>query len=307
MAASLKGAAMARVAVVGVGAIGAALAGFLETAGGHTITLCTRRPLNALTVKMPEGMVRVHARNLTDSTHAEPVDWVLVATKVYDSESTAHWFPALCAEGARVAIVQNGVEHREHFQTYVSAGRLLPVVIDCPVERTEDGDVRVRGAARMLVEEGQLGQDFADLFAGTKVASSRANVELTGDFITAMWWKLCVNSVGALSALALKPCSVLWGEAMSRVLVKMADESAAVARAEGARLSDSLGEEVLAHYKKYPADSVNSLLADRLAGRRMEWDARNAVIVRKGEKHGIATPLNRMAAALLEAAEGAAL
>jgi 2-dehydropantoate 2-reductase len=46
---------------------------------------------------------------------------------------------------------------------------------------------------------------------------------------------------------------------------------------------------------------VNSLLADRIAGRRMETDARNGVIVRLGEKHGIATPLNRMAVAVLEA------
>jgi 2-dehydropantoate 2-reductase len=31
----------------------------------------------------------------------------------------------------------------------------------------------------------------------------------------------------------------------------------------------------------------------------MEIDARNGVIVRLGEKHGIETPLNRMAAAVL--------
>jgi 2-dehydropantoate 2-reductase len=44
------------------------------------------------------------------------------------------------------------------------------------------------------------------------------------------------------------------------------------------------------------------MLADRLAGRPMEIDARNGVIVRLGEKHGIATPLNRMAAGVLEQA-----
>ena len=37
-------------------------------------------------------------------------------------------------------------------------------------------------------------------------------------------------------------------------------------------------------------------LGDRLAGRPMEWDARNGVIARLSEKHGIATPLNGMAA-----------
>ena len=50
-----------------------------------------------------------------------------------------------------------------------------------------------------------------------------------------------------------------------------------------------------------PADSVNSLLADRLAGRPMEWDARNGVIVRLGAIHGVPTPVNAMASTLLAA------
>jgi 2-dehydropantoate 2-reductase len=79
----------------------------------------------------------------------------------------------------------------------------------------------------------------------------------------------------------------------------------AVGRAEGAALSDTLGEEILSYYRGAAPDAVNSLLADRLAGRRMETDARNGAIVRKGEKHGIPTPLNRMAVTLLEAQQPA--
>lgn len=41
---------MARVAVVGVGAIGGVVAALLEASGQHEITLCTRRPLDGLTV-----------------------------------------------------------------------------------------------------------------------------------------------------------------------------------------------------------------------------------------------------------------
>ena len=287
---------MARVAVVGVGAIGGTLAGLLETAGGHEITLCTRRPRAQLTVEWPQGTTRVNARNATAPGEAAAVDWVIVATKTYDAAGAAEWLPALCAQGAPVAVVQNGVEHRQRFAPYVDAERLLPVVIDCPVERTADGSVRVRGAALMKVEDGPLARTFAGLFAG-----SAARMELVEDFTTAAWWKLCVNSVGALNAMTLKPASVIWGEAMSRVAREIVEECVAVGRAEGARLDDGMGELVLEHYRRLPADSVNSLLADRLAGRRMETDARNGAIVRKGEKHGIATPLNRMAVAVLEA------
>jgi 2-dehydropantoate 2-reductase len=240
--------------------------------------------------------VHVNAHNATDPASAEPVDWVIVATKTYDAEGAAAWFPALCAQHAPVAIVQNGVEHRERFAPWIDEQHLLPVVIDCPVERKSDGAVNVRGGTLMKVEDAPLGRDFAGLFTGTT-----AKVQLVENFATAAWWKLCINSVGALNALTLKPAGVLWGDAMSRLAREMVAECAAVGRAEGALLEDDIADQVMKLYRAQPADSVNSLLADRLAGRKMEIDARNGAIVRKGEKHGIATPLNRMAVTLLNA------
>lgn len=287
---------MARVAIVGVGAIGGALAGLLASAGRHELTLCARRQLASLTVHTPGGDVHVPAQNLSDPTAAKPVDWVIVATKAYDAAGAAAWFPALCANGAPVAIVQNGVEHRERFQPWLSSDSLLPVVIDCPVERRGDGDILVRGSALMKIEDTELGRAFANLFAG-----STANTVLVDDFATAAWWKLCINSVGALNAIAGKPAGILRDVAMGRIAREMVAECVSVGRMQGAHLEDELPEQVLAMYRVQPPDSVNSLLADRLAGRPMETDARNGAIVRAGEKHGIPTPLNRMAVALLEA------
>ena len=48
-------------------------------------------------------------------------------------------------------------------------------------------------------------------------------------------------------------------------------------------------------------DEGNSMYADRMAGRETEWDARNAVIVRKGARHGIATPVSAVLVPLLAA------
>jgi 2-dehydropantoate 2-reductase len=48
-------------------------------------------------------------------------------------------------------------------------------------------------------------------------------------------------------------------------------------------------------------DEGNSMYADRMAGRQTEWDARNAVIVRKGASHGIATPVSAAIVPLLAA------
>ena len=79
----------------------------------------------------------------------------------------------------------------------------------------------------------------------------------------------------------------------------MVRECVLVGRAVGANLGDHLPDWVVEQAETSPPDSVNSILGDRLAGRPMEWDARNGVIARLGAAHEIATPLNGMAATLL--------
>jgi 2-dehydropantoate 2-reductase len=273
------------------------VAGQLATTGRHDITLCTRRPLEALTIHAPHGLVHVKARNLTDPATAEGVDWVIVATKTYDAGGAAEWLRGLATDRVAVAVIQNGVEHRTRFAKWVKPELIVPVVIDCPVERRGDGDILQRGTAQMRVEEGPRGRAFAELFR-----ASAAEIEVTSDWPSAAWRKLCINAAGALNALTLKPAGVFWKDEVARIAIEMVNECAAVGRAEGAKLAEDVGQQVVAGYRAQPKDSVNSMLADRMAGRRMEVDARNGVIVRLGEKHGIATPLNRMAVSLLEAA-----
>ena len=283
---------MASVAVVGVGAIGGVLASLLERTGRHEITLCTRRPLASLTVETPDRSVLVQARNWTDPAQASQVDWVLVATKAYDAEGAKLWLEQLCDAHTQIAVVQNGVEHREHFDGWT----VLPVVIDVPAERVAEDKVLQRSGAVMRVEAGGPGSAFAQLFAG-----SGAEVEVTPDFLTAAWRKLCINAAGAVSALTMQPAGVLREEEMGRVALDLVAECVAVGRALGAKLEDGIPERVLAGARAGSPDSVNSLLADRLAGRQTEVEARNGVIVRLGELYQIATPANRMATALLKA------
>jgi 2-dehydropantoate 2-reductase len=281
---------MSKVAIVGVGAIGSVLAGQLSRAG-HELILCTRRPLPQLKVETPEGVVEVLAENLTDPARGTPSDWVLVATKTYDTPAAKLWLDHLAGPETRIAVIQNGVEHRERFAPEFA---VLPVVIDTPAERRGEGEVLQRGPAVMRVEDSPEGHAFAGLFT-----VSAAQLELTGDFRTAVWRKLCLNSAGVLSALTRKPAGVLQDDALGKVALALIAECVAVGRAAGAKLEDGLGEQVLAGYRSGPQDSINSLLADRLAGRQTEVEARNGVIVRLGEQYGIATPANRMAVALM--------
>jgi 2-dehydropantoate 2-reductase len=153
----------------------------------------------------------------------------------------------------------------------------------------------------MVVAEGRAGRDFADLFAG-----SALEVRVSDDFQSEAWKKLCLNSVGAVSAIVNQPSGVARLAPVAELMRGIARECVAVARASGAELSDDLPDTIVENYQRGPGDSVNSLHADRIAGRRMEIDARNGAIVRFGQKHGVPTPLNQMAVALLSAIEARA-
>ncbi|MEO8561155.1 MAG: 2-dehydropantoate 2-reductase [bacterium] len=288
---------MTTIAIIGPGAIGGVLAAWLGQDPTHTITVCARSSFDHLEVETPARTIRTGPRVITDPSQATPVDWVLITTKAYDAVAAAAWLPALRRPNTRVVVLQNGVEHVERFAPYVPIEWLVPAVIDCPAERTAPGRMRQRGPSWIVVPEGVNGRAFVPLWAKTNFDVK------TDDFKTRAWAKLCINAPGAISAILMKPTGVIQVDPIAELTRGIVRECVAVGRAEGARLDDAIVEAVVEGARKAPADSLNSLIADRMAGRPMEIDARNGAIVRFGRKHGIPTPLNEMAVALLVAAQ----
>jgi 2-dehydropantoate 2-reductase len=293
---------MAKIALIGPGAIGGTIAAWLAQDARHDVSVAARTGFQSLEVQTPSGPLSARLRVMTSPAQVAPevgtVDWILVATKAYDVAGAATWLNVLSDANTRVAVLQNGVEHVERFAPYVPVERIVPVMVDIPAERIAPGKIRQRGAGRMIVPESEAGAEFVDLFASTKLS-----VSLNADFKTEVWKKLCFNCAGALSAVLLKPAVIARHEGVAEVMRSLVRECIAVGRAEGAKLDDSIADNVVAGYRKAPPDSVNSLHGDRIAGRQMEIDARNGVIVRLGRKHGIAAPLNAMMVWLLEAAQ----
>lgn len=286
---------MARIAIIGPGAVGGIVAAWLIKTGRHEVALCARQSFPELLVDSPAGPLRSQPAVLTDPGSATPVDWVLVATKAYDAAGAAAWFPRLTGSATRVAILQNGVEHRERFAAALRPEQLVPVMVDIPAERTAPGVIRQRAHGRMLVGDDASGRDFVALFAGTIIDTA-----VTPDFRSVVWRKLCHNSAGVLNALLSRPNEVFHDDGVADLARGIVRECAAVGRAEGAILDADVADAVVAAYRAAAPDGVNSLLADRLARRPMELDARNGVIVRLGRRHGIPTPCNQMAVTLLE-------
>ena len=287
---------MTRIAVIGAGAIGGTLAAWL--AQGHGVTVCARTPLADLEIDTPKGIIRAAPNILTDPAAATTVDWVLTTTKTYDCPAAAAWLPGLMGPETRLAVIQNGVEQSERFPM-VPRERTVPVIIDLPAERTAPGRIVQRREGTILVPEGEAGEAFAALFAETVIEAAT-----TADFVTAAWRKLAINCSGIVSAITRRPAEVANDEGVSEVMRGLVRECIAVGRAEGATLPDKLADQVVEWTRKAHPDSVNSLHADFVAGRPMELDARNGVIVRLGAKHGIPTPLNEACAALLAASAG---
>lgn len=288
---------MPTIAIIGPGAIGGILAAWLAQDDANTITVCARTSFDHLEVETPTAVISAHPRVLTDPRDATPVDWIFITTKAYDAAGAATWLPGLRGDHTRVVVLQNGVEHVERFAPHVPTDVLVPAVIDCPAERTAPGRMRQRGTSWIVVPDSANGREFTSLWTKTNFDVT------TGDFITRAWAKLCINAPGAISAILLKPTGVIHVEPIPELVRGMARECIAVGRAEGAVLGDEIAEQVVEGMRRAHPDGLNSLVADRMAGRPMEVDARNGAVVRFGQKHGIPTPLNEMAVALLLAAQ----
>ncbi len=83
------------------------------------------------------------------------------------------------------------------------------------------------------------------------------------------------------------------------LVLGLAREVVAVARAEGADLSEDDITALRRHYSTMPAGTGTSMLYDRLAGRPLEHEYLTGAVVAAGADHGVPTPLNAAVLALL--------
>ena len=171
-------------------------------------------------------------------------------------------------------------------------------MINLPAARSAPGRITQSRHGIIAVPTGADGEDFCALFAQTEI-EARPHA----DFLSQLWIKLTGNSAAIVPALTLRATGPVWSGALEAIVRGVVEECATVGRAEGADIPQDVVETAVANMRTMPeGSSSGSIHADRLAGNEMEIDARNGVIVRLGEKHGIATPNNRMLVTLLGAA-----
>jgi 2-dehydropantoate 2-reductase len=279
---------MYQIAIVGAGAIGGIVAAKICNAGLNDVTVCVRAPFDHIEVQHPGGTMSVEPAQLASPAEARPTEIVVVATKAHDTAGASEWLQALCGPRTTVAVFQNGIEHEARVAPWVNGAKVVPVVVDCPAHRTAPGRIVMRDSMKLQLPFTAEAMSIVEIFMGTDLA-----VSSHGDFCTVLWRKLCLNVTGVIPALENEPLGVLRRPGIAAFAHDLICECIAVARAEGARLDDSLADELIASLQQAPADALTSMLQDRRAGRPLEVDARNGAVIRFGEKHGIATPANR--------------
>lgn len=291
---------MARVAVVGVGAIGAVFATQLIQTRRHELTLLSRTPRRGLTVITPDGVLREPAQVACDPDGYDPHDWVLLATKTTHTANAGGLLAAVCGPQTRVAVLQNGVEACGRVSPYVQGATVVPTVVRCPAEQLPGGTVISRGPAALVVAQGEEGRCLEELFQG-----SAARIVLSPDITTELWKKLCTNvAAGSITALTGQTMSVLRQPAATELARSLVSECALAAAAEGAHLGEQEHSWVLDQMMNQPPDATTSMMRARIAGEELEHDAITGAVLRAAVRHDIAVPATAVVHALLEAISG---
>ncbi|HVH51934.1 MAG TPA: 2-dehydropantoate 2-reductase [Gaiellaceae bacterium] len=300
-----------KVCIVGCGAVGSLFAANLARLDNVEVWAydASREHVdainaNGLRLSGAEDVVG-HPRATIDAQELPECDFGIVATKAMHTDAairaTAHAFAGGC-----VATVQNGLGNEEVIAQHVArvirgttfpAGKIL-----------EPGHVRwdVKGDTTLgpfepqpapLVEVERLAE--ACTRAGMP---THAVADARGPQCRKVIFNAATNPIGALTGLTHgRVCE----RPDLRALVSgLVDEGKAVARAQGIVL-DADPEDLIDHAAKPEVayDHKASMLQDAEARRTTEVDYLNGGIVRTGDEHGVATPLNRAIWALIKGME----
>jgi 2-dehydropantoate 2-reductase len=285
------------VALIGPGAIGTTVAAALHEVG-RSPTICGRSAREQLELRFDGGRVVVPGPVRTDPAEIKnPFDLVFVAVKSTQVEAAAPWLSALCSATTVVCVLQNGVEQKTLFAPYVSGGPVLPSVVWFPAQREPDGSVWLRGKARLTLPDTTATRVVLAALRGT-----RCSVDVAANFTSVAWRKLLQNAVAGLMVLAGRRAGMFSRTDITKLALAYLRECLEVARAEGAALGNEVPQEIIDGFHRSPADLGTSILADRQAGRQLEWDSRNGVVQRCGRSRGISTPISDLVVPLLAAA-----
>jgi 2-dehydropantoate 2-reductase len=296
-----------RIAIVGSGGVGGYFGGRLADAGADVVFLARGAHLDAmrargLRILSPKGDVHLpHVQAAGDTRDIGPVDVVLFAVKLYDSEQALAALPPLIGADTIVVPLQNGVDSVAMVSDAV--GRAHTGGGTCYVSAViaEPGVVRHTAMDHLIFGEldGSRSPRLDALLRACEPASFRST--LSADVTVDIWTKFVRLSVmSGMTTVTRCPLGVICADPELFAMLKAAvAEALAVAHAKGVAVPPASVDEVAKAYAALPPQTKSSMLEDLERGRRLELPWLSGAIVRIGEEVGVPTPIHRFITAVL--------
>ena len=261
--------------------------------------MCGHTPRDSIELR-PDGKAPIVVPGPVHTDPSElsgPVDLVVLAVKATQNDDAAGWLARLSDEQTVVTVLQNGVEQVEQVKPHCPSSPVIPGIVWYGAETQPGGWVRLRTDVVLVLPSGPAADMVAELLRG-----AGCRVDCNPDFITAAWRKLLANALAGFMALSGRRSGMFRRDDVAAMSRRYVAECLAVAQAEGARLPDDVADELVDLFRRAPEDMGTSILADRENHRRLEWDIRNGVIIRKARAHNLVTPISDVVVPLLAAA-----
>lgn len=237
-----------------------------------------------------------------DPAEVGPVDIVLFAVKLWDTDAAAEACRPLLKPGTVVISFQNGVSGLDTLCRVLGEEHVAGGVAHIAATIAEPGTIRHTGALARLTY-GELDGRVTPRMAAFHELASRAGFEanLSDSILRVVWEKFTfLAPFSGVTALTRQPAGVIRRVPETRAL--FLDAVAEVARLARARDVD-LGSDIVARVETLLSGLVpemrSSMLNDLERGGRLELPWLSGAVVRLAAELGVPTPVHRVIAAAL--------
>jgi 2-dehydropantoate 2-reductase len=290
-----------RIVIFGTGGAGGYFGAQLARAGQDVVFVARGEHLDAirafgLRIDTPDGEMVVRPALATDApAQIGDADVVLVGVKAWQVTAAAEALRPVMRPATLVVPLQNGVDAPAQLAAVLGAEHVLGGLCGTFSWVTAPGRIRSVGTAN-FIRCGELDNRPSRRVERLRQAFERAGVrvDVPADIHAALWNKfLLVTSFGGMGAMTRAPLGPIRATPETRSLLERCmREVAAVARARGIGLADSVVADMLALVDSLADNATTSLQRDLADGKPSELEAWNGAVVRLAREAGVATPLH---------------
>ena len=291
-----------RIAAMAAGAVGAYFGARLQAAGHEVFYIARgahREALekNGLTIASVHGDLHLPKVNVADDPgKVGPVDTVLFAVKLWDTEKAAEQAKPLLGPDTRVITLQNGVDSYERIAPIVGAERAIPGVTYVVTVIERPGVIKQTSQFQRIIcgtHDGRADAPLAAFVAAAKAA--RLDIALSDNIARDRWHKfILLSATSGTTSVTRATMGQILADPDTRALFRnLLQEAFTVGRAKGVALDDGLvdGFMALAEHNM-PADMKASMANDLDRGNRLELDWLAGEVCRLGRELKVPTPVN---------------